>query len=212
MAGFDDKELEWLLSAPRFAADRHQAKARQMRGEQHPEWVDNFFDSLMGSMSVEGSIEVSVKEDPTINKQTGIRHTVESMVEELAARVKLDAIQKSASFEVPLFVRASNEVLGQIKDYVLRHHVKPNHGHVIVEALYDAVKEQFGLQAVDNAGGPEAVKDMLKTVKQENESANAADGLPMYDGSPINVRHDYDTRDNSNFLTRPNSGGLGNYM
>ena len=66
---------------------------RQMRNEVQADWLTNFMDTM------ESRVEAGLgppAEDPRLNKETGLVHTVESMVKELGARVGLDALSKTA--------------------------------------------------------------------------------------------------------------------
>ena len=193
MSDLGAKEWQWILSGPAF--DRGSYQARQMRGESRPDWMEAF---LMAHS----------KGDPTVNAKTGVRHTVESMVSDLRERVKLDSITKEASAEPPLACKSAQlnseqqEMLDIMTDYVVRYFILPERGRSPIPALYESIKDKFGVQAIIIAGGPETVKDMLKRLKEEHESPNLAESLPTYDGQPLTVHYDSDMRDSSNFMTQ----------
>ena len=74
-------------SKPAFARAEQRSYARDLRNETTANWLDNFINTQI--------VEAS---DPVINKQTGLKHTVESMVEDYRLRVGLNTLNKEASF------------------------------------------------------------------------------------------------------------------
>jgi len=226
----DVKDLNWLLNS---GGERRRAEAQVRRGGSYPDWVEDFLVLAIGGAG-----------DPTMDESTGIRHTVQSMVSELRARVALDAITKEASAHLvtALSKLGSKElsgvekrallsalglprlsykqagdvdgekILASMEDYILRHHVRPSRGHTPAEALYESVKDQFGIEGVTAAGGREVIIKMLRRLREENEAPNAADALPTYDGTPSPLKYDYDPKDRSLFMSRDTSGSPGSYM
>lgn len=227
----DIKDLQWLLNP---GTDRRRAQAQIRRGGTNPEWVEHFFTAC-----------AIANNDPTINKETGMRHSVESMVAELRKRVQLDAIHKEAGSPLnealnklearqqlnavekkalfsalqrpPLSYKKAErdpqELLDQMADYALRHHIKPSHGHTPPEALYEDLKDRFGIDGVQAVGGREKIIEMLRGLREEHQTPSMAEQMPVYDGSPIPLRNDYDPKDRALFMTRDTpSGGLGSYM
>lgn len=190
------QDYEWLFSDT-TKPEKKRSYARSLRGESDPEWVHDFFKSFSA-------------EDPTIDKESGRKHTVESMVEELKNRVKLDSISKIASIcsrEPSLFFRRAektNDLLDEMKDYIERHYLKPGHGQSSRPALFEAIKEKFGLDRLDEGGGVEKIKSMIDEIRKEYIKPNPADCLPAYDGTPIPVGRDKET-DKSDFLTQNTS-------
>lgn len=221
MAEINVQDLQWLLNV---GEERGRAQARRLRGDNNPEWADDFFVSL--------ARHTGAPEDPTINKTNGMRHTVESMVSELRNRVQLDAINKegeqvpfdgalgkdallSAASMPPLSYKKADDnqhLLESMKDYILRHHVMPSRGQTPPEALYEVLKDQFGIESVHRVGGREKLMDMLSKLRDDNRTPSAAEGLPTYDGSPMAVRYDYDPKDRALFMTRDTGGSPGSYM
>lgn len=183
-------DLQWLFGSTKLDEEKL-ATARRMRGDYMPEWADEFLQSFSA-------------DDPTINKETGIKHTVNSMVEDLKQRVQLDAIKKSASFQPPLFVKAFEENWQEeVRDYVERHCLKPSHGQMLLPAIYEAVKDQFGVELVSDAGGAESLLEFLAKLKKEHETPNPADSLPRFDGTPVQMGKDVEQKDRSDFLSQP---------
>lgn len=200
MSELNAQDLAWLFNG---GTDRRASIARQMRGDELPDWMAEAF-----------AIMAAKQNDPTI-KANGEPHTIESMVDDLRDRVKLDSIQKQAGYEPPLFVRAEAEdehqknadrLLAGMADYLERHLLKPGHGQSPLPALFEAIKEKFGIDGVSRAGGIEKVKVMIEKLKKEHESPNPANDLPIYDGSPMMMgREDSQSKDRSDFLTQDTS-------
>lgn len=194
MRNYGLKDYEWLVSG--MADERRQTIASQLRNDYVPEWIEEYLASYAAA-------------DPTLNKETGRKHTVESMVEELKERVRLDAIEKKASiFFPPLRAKLAElaeekqtpeELLGEMADHILRHHIRPNHGQSSIPALYEALKDQFDIEGVEKAGGKDRIIDMLEKLRQENQKPNLADALPTYDGSPLQIGREHD-EDQAHFL------------
>lgn len=201
MGDFNLADLNWLVGG--MGDERKQSYARQMRGEETADWLQDFFTSYASG-------------DPTINKQTGRKHTVESMVEELKERVRLDSIKKEAIYRPPLRLRLAeilqpmkeennpDQLLADMADYVLRHHIRPNHGQSSIVALYEALKDHFDVEGIEAAGGKDRIIAMLDKLRTENSGFNPADALPIYDGTPIQMKKEYEN-DRADFLSQDTS-------
>jgi hypothetical protein len=88
--------LKALTELQQFAAAANrQEYYRKLRDPDKSEVIDYFYTMIN-------------VDDPTINKTTGVKHTVESMVQDLQARVGLDAVLgKKEDAQPPLSRRAS---------------------------------------------------------------------------------------------------------
>lgn len=210
MSELTARDYEWMFSHLVDPNDRKQKNARQMRGEDLPEW----FVAAFEGMALAGR-------DPTF-KESGEKHSVESMTEELRKRVQLDVIKKEASLEPPLFVKANapkqrvyvqnvedssskadaQKTLLEMKDYVERHFLRPGHGQASIPALFEAIKDKFDIDGVSKAGGIEQVKKMLEKLRIQYQEPNLAETLPTYDGAPQQLGHGLDNsqKDRSDFL------------
>jgi len=91
--------LKTIHELEQFAvATTRQEYFRKLRDAERSDVIDNFF-SIMSA------------EDPTINKTTGKKHTVESLVQELQARVCLDTVlQKQSTNEFPPLSRKAKHL------------------------------------------------------------------------------------------------------
>lgn len=87
-----EAELARLLNTPEFRKMEQRQVFAGMRNQAEPDWLQ----SLYSKFATLGGT------DSQINEKTGQPHTVESMVQELRERVKLDGLTKQASVRIPL--------------------------------------------------------------------------------------------------------------
>lgn len=209
MSNQKEKELKEALSflellQPAFARYDGVAQARQLRNSTEPEWVDNFF-QIMSSSSI----------DPTIDKKTGIVHTVESMVEDLRSRVGLSGLDKKASFTVALSKKGrfsiedkeydkmnENQLFEEIRKEIDNYGIKPTSGFIAIEALMDKVKDKFGEDVVHRIGR-ERLAEFLEKLRNEAIDMSTIDNLPKYEGQPMPIGSN---EDNKNDNSKPGQG------
>lgn len=118
---------------------------------------------------------------------------------EVLARVATpDAMQGVASIHVPLRKTAldppeekpeidKKKVLAEMVQFLKTYHLKPSHAMKQPEALFFELKEKFGTEVVQEIGRDQ-IMELIGQLKKEMKEPSMIEGLPEYDGSPIQLR------------------------
>lgn len=183
------KQIKDLVNSEPFSVVRREAFAREWRNETTADWISNFMSRMKS------------KDDALVNAKTGQPHTVESMVEELRERVKLDNIQKTAGIsDLPLSAKMvvearkkkdlSDTTLQSINQFI--NDLYGSHrGHIDDPAVIYACREKFGDQIVADYGSE--IEDIIKEAREAHKSMNVHDMLPSpFQGQPWKADHQYD--------------------
>lgn len=138
-------ELNTLLSSPALAKFQGMETARMWRNEVNAGWIDSLAERLNRGVSVDGTPQL-------VNEKTGKIHTVESMVEELRERVKLDTITKSAAAEPQIHLTAfqiyaeakkKDHALKESVETFVSNFVSSHRGYVSKPAVLFALRDKF---------------------------------------------------------------------
>lgn len=197
-------QIQWWLQSGSFGLVNNDG-ARRLRNEKQADWLEEVCRRLYTGRD-------SVEEDAKPASTAAAGHTVESMVEELAQRVGLQGLEKqaeqgatkTASVKIPLSKAAQQsdapkknkspeQLLREMKQYLITYQLRPTHGLGPAEASYNALKEKFGPDTVQELGRDIVMKMIEQTHKQAAEP-NLADTLPKYDGSPTPLKSDTDSK------------------
>jgi len=161
----NDEFLLAIQQLQQFAgAATRQEHFKKLRDSEYSEVADGFFNLL-------------AKEDPVINKTTGVQHTVESMVSELQSRVGLDRVLNKKSTKVlPILSRKAKydvkvgeplseaDVLGKLEEFSKKYFLERDHGLSSAETMIEDFKMQpDGMAIIENLGR-EKIRDMLKGI------------------------------------------------
>lgn len=185
MPNSDLSELNRLVNQikPFITRDEQLQSARRMRNEVQADWLSNFMDTMMAQ---EASPESN---DPTINKQTGMRHTVESMVEELSSRVGLQTLSKTASEE------PSDEELEQLAEYVSGRLARSGN-YVGLEQLLSGIMEERKLSGLAAKLGRDGLKAYVEKLLEKVDRPDINKMLPQAAPGAPNTRSQMSTGPN----------------
>ncbi len=135
------KQLQKLLESDLFTEVRAENKAKSLRGESP--WFDNFIKSYAKHENVTSS--------HLINAKTGRVHTVESMVEELRERVKLDQLSKHAGLSDEVFSslalsvkQAEAQDLDNKCQVIVQNFLSAHNGYADNQAVIYVLKDRLG--------------------------------------------------------------------
>jgi hypothetical protein len=160
------------------AATTRQEYFQKLRDSEKSDVFDNFF-SIMSA------------DDPTINKTTGIKHTVESMVSELQGRVGLDAILRKRAEDTPPslsrkakymtndgHVPDESGLVKLLEDFSQKYFLQRDHGLSSVETMIEEFKSQpDGLKIIETFGR-EKIRDILRGVVAEYPKDDPSSMIP----------------------------------
>ena len=156
--------------------------AKELRNEVHANWLDSFMTTIQNS-----------GDSNMINKETGLRHTVDSLVAELQVRVGLDSIRKKAQ-TIALSKHAKpdednddisdEDLIKKIKADIELMGLRPTGGFISTESLLDSIKERFGEQVIERFGRDKLIELVTKWRDQVKDMTDV-DNLPPYDGQPV---------------------------
>jgi len=184
MSNHELSELQQImdgLSPLLNAADRSN-KVRAMRNEIQADWLSNFIDTIASSQNLSES-SLKTDDDPTINKQTGVRHTVESMVEDLRMRVGLSTLAKTASVSDMELGCALNKICSLNEEQVALTESERNSLIIKLEALKETAGKQIVLSARKNN-----IDNILDKIKLNLKTARlASDAISNLNDNEINI-------------------------
>jgi hypothetical protein len=137
-------ELKSILSSPSLKRYTAVEYAQEARNEKRANWLDSFAERLHGKIN-------TVDSPNLINQKTGKIHTVESMVEELRERVKLDTLKKSAetkaipltAFQVYASAKKKENELKQSVEKFISSFISSHRGYVSLPGILFALREKF---------------------------------------------------------------------
>jgi hypothetical protein len=171
--------LKAIKALEQFAtATTRQEYFQKLREPDKSEVFDNFL-SIMSS------------EDPTINKTTGVRHTVESMVSELSNRVGLDAVlQKNSADAVQELSRKAKymvddgkipndtEIRDILSEFSRKYFLERDHGLSSVETMIEEFKYQpHGMKIIETFGR-DKIRDILRDIVNQYPKDDPMASLP----------------------------------
>lgn len=190
------RELKLLTESNAWSAVRRVEHAQGLRGEVTANWLDSFMNRMYKN-------EVN-KESHLINAKTGRPHTVESMVEDLRERVKLDSITKQSSInDIPLskkMAEQKNELEMQEVSRTIENFLTSHRGHADDQAILYFLRDTFGEEKVNKLHDAILKKieqlraELAEPVLVDNSLADAALGQPL-------KLEDQDLKDDSIFTT-----------
>lgn len=153
----DLNEINKLLTSLEPLSRQYEQEhlAKKMRGEVYADWLNNF-------ISRYSPPEQARKNDPTINKETGLQHTVESMVDELANRVGLKALQKTAS---SLEEKEPEAAVTEMRDFLVKAYLEPTNGEASWASMVEGLKGEF--DNVISVFGMENLRSFAEEVKED---------------------------------------------
>lgn len=170
------QELEQFVKA-----NTRQEYFRKLRESENSEVFDSF-------------VAIVSSEDPTINKTTGIQHTVESMVLELQNRTGLDALLRKRSNNTPptLSRRAkymSNDgaqiteadLQAKLEEFSRKYFLERDHGLSSVETVIEDFKSQPGGMHAIELFGRERIRDILRGIIDKYPKDDPLASLPRGD-------------------------------
>lgn len=174
-------QIRSLMNNPVFDELRRRQAASQLRNDVTASWIDHFMNRMNPSST-----------NATINQKTGQPHTVESMVEELRERVKLDSITKQASIDFPLVINATvkkkltpeekEKFIEKVRTFI-ENMFSSHRGYVDDPAVIYECRSQFG-----DEDTIEFASEIIEEVKKARESLGAKENdssLPSpYLGQP----------------------------
>lgn len=154
------------------AAATRQEYFQKLRDTDKSEVFDNF-------------LSIISAEDPTINKTTGRKHTVDSIVSELHARVGLDAVLRKHAVDEPLALSRKAKYMasdgklpdeqtlkGELTEFSRKYFLERDHGLSAVETMIEEFKSQPNGMRIIEAFGRERVRDMLRDIVDQYPKDN----------------------------------------
>ena len=174
--------LKTIHELEQFAvATTRQEYFRKLRDAERSDVIDNFF-SIMSA------------EDPTINKTTGKKHTVESLVQELQARVCLDTVlQKQSTNEFPPLSRKAKhltqgdgvlteqDLVKRLEEFSKKYFLERDHGMSSVETIIEEFKMQPDGVKVIEVFGREKIRDVLQKIIDSYPKDDMGAAMPASD-------------------------------
>lgn len=193
----DEKALQEALLffdklKPSFARYDQQMTVKALRNEVQADWLDSFMTTMNNNPS------------PLINKETGLKHTVDSLVAELQTRVGLDSLQKnsqtltnktSASLDGDEKQETDEDLLEKIKQHVDISCLRPTGGFISAESILNNVKDHFGDNIVEVFGRDELIEHFTKW-RDDVRDTSDIESLPKYNGDPIPMSNEKNQQDN----------------
>ena len=173
--------LKVLLQTPAFNQVRRQEVARGLRNEVEADWISNFMQRQQ-------------------REQAPTQATVESVVQELRDRVKLDSLAKAAGTKTPplseleIIKSAVGEAnddtgsadLNEVVKYI-NDHLSSHRGYADTPAILLALREKFGPDLLDRLG-LRRIKDLIEELKAKFGKQDVKNLLPsVYTGEPAKV-------------------------
>ena len=177
------KSIE-ILDAFVRQADRLEEVQRRRNGRES-EIMDSFFELFSGNMNIQ---------DPTINKTTGTKHTVESMVEELKDRVGLEAVKGQKKIASPILARRAKydpfkhpdmteeDLKRELQEFARKYFLERDHGFSVVETIIEDFKLQPGGQELVQKFGREKIRKILHDIVEQYPKSDPSATLPAYEG------------------------------
>jgi hypothetical protein len=163
------------------AATTRQEYFRKLRDADTSEVFDNF-------------VSIVSAEDPTINRTTGIKHTVESMVSELQSRTGLEALLKKRSEDgAPTLSRKARylsndgaqiteeQLIAELEEFSKKYFLERDHGLSSVETVIEDFKSRPGGMRAIEAFGRERVRDILRDIVSKYPKDDPMASLPRGD-------------------------------
>lgn len=179
------RELKMLTESKAWQDIRQAEHVRGLRGEVTANWLDNFMNRMNRLESEKGETS---KTSHLINAETGRPHTVESMVEELRKRVKLDTLTKSGENEIPL----SKKMAKQLEEasmanitLAIENFLSSHRGHADDQAILYYLRDTFGEEEINKISDKitakitELKKDFAEPLLYDNSLAESALGQPL---------------------------------
>jgi hypothetical protein len=186
------RQIQELINTPAFNIVRRQAEVRNWRNETQADWVTNFMQRMHQQTNEE------------LDAATGEAHTVESKVQELRQRVRLDAIEKQASAEqIPLSKQMILEAKSKKKDLsgsdtkqqiqrFIEDHYSSHRGYADEPAVIYACREKFGDDRV--ADNISFIKKMIDEARSRYLTPDIGATLPSpFQGQPMKADPQGDT-------------------
>jgi len=201
-------EIQKLMDSPIFDSARRTNTVKSWRNEVQADWVTNFMDQMMHN-EAEKNVSSNLIDD-----KTGKSHTVDSMVEDLKARVQLDMLKsaepekieseqpaKPVQAEENFFLSKTMiiEAASKKKDLELKQNVDQfisdfftsHRGGVDDMAVIWALREKYGIEKLRDL--EKFINESIAVSRQNNPVDNMSFSLPApYMGSPQKADHQSD--------------------
>lgn len=165
------QKIKDLMRSPVFDSINRQEQARNLRNEVEADWISNFMSRMQQQTHPHAQYA-----------------TVESVVDELRSRVKLDAIaEKTAAVKSGIypisFLVANADNMEEIKDFI-RNHLSSHRGYSDVPAIMSDIRDKFGMETVD-AIGKKKIEAAIKELKDSFGTQDISSLLgSQYTGEP----------------------------
>lgn len=175
------RELKLLTESKVWQDIRKAEHAKSLRGEVTANWLDSFMNRMYQN-------EVN-KQEHLVNAKTGKPHTVESMVQELRERVKLDSLTKSGEpSEIPLSKKMAEHMHAHDMQSItkaIENFLSSHRGHADDQAILYFLRDTFGEEHINKLSDQitkkieQLKKEYAEPLLSDEAVADAALGQPL---------------------------------